>query len=193
MLTRLKSVCGIEFLEKVTTASTYDERHYLLNEDLFVARSFPSLDSLLLGSNPDNFTRRPQRLDDKAMAKLRKGPSMFSKWDPDTGPAEIWFQAHKGRDTSYYVVSDTHTASRQVAYVMMDLCRKEAIARFNGPRKSKQWEDAFDNDKYEDEYEDQIISCKIREAIYNGGGRGWWSFKNSTRIKWDPSKAAHYY
>ena len=178
-LTLSKAVLGVEFLEKVTTASTYEERHRLLRKNLFVASSFPSLDSLLLGSNPIDILIGPQWLDDDAMSKLREGPSMFSKRDPDTGPAEIWFQAHKGDISSQYVVSESHEASREIAYVMMDISRKEAMASFDGPKKSAEWH-PFDEEKFEDEYEEQIRSCKIREAIYNGGGRGWWSWKDST-------------
>ncbi|KAJ5554104.1 zinc finger domain protein [Penicillium frequentans] len=178
---------GVNYLEKVITASTYEERHRLLDEKLLLADNTPVLAECLIDSNDLYFGGETDELDDHAMRQLRQLPSPYTACDPDTGPAEIWFQAHEGDDRTQYVSAEPHRASRKIGYVMMDLSRRQDIASFDGPQKSIEW-DNYDDENYHKEYARQLKSFEIRSEIYLRGGRGWWSEGDTTRIQWhDPS------
>lgn len=187
MLILLKLSLGVKYLERVITASTYEERHRLLDEKLLLADNTPVLAECLIDSNDLYFGGETDELDDHAMRQLRQLPSPYTACDPDTGPAEIWFQAHEGDDRTQYVSAEPHRASRKIGYVMMDLSRRQDIASFDGPQKSIEW-DNYDDENYHKEYARQLKSFEIRSEIYLRGGRGWWSEGDTTRIQWhDPS------
>ncbi|KAJ5726783.1 zinc finger domain protein [Penicillium malachiteum] len=131
--------CGLKFLEQVTTASTYEERHRLLDNNLSLSsRSLPLIECLLESNGL--YPEEPDGLDDQAMVKLRELPSQYNSLDPNPGPAEIWFQAHRGDDSSQYVAAVPHRTSRKVGYVMMDASRKQDMARFDGTEESLAWD-----------------------------------------------------
>ncbi|KAJ6024277.1 zinc finger domain protein [Penicillium herquei] len=181
-LTLLQVSHGLKFLEQVITASTYEERHRLLDKTLLIASSGPALIECLLDSN-ELYSEETNGLDDQAMVELRQFPSQYNSLDPDPGPAEIWFQAHEGDDSGQYVAAVPHRASRKIGYVMMDASRKQDMARFDGPRKSMAW-DTFDEKTFALEYAEQLISFEIRSDIFLRGGRGWWSEVDTSQIQW---------
>ena len=183
MLTLLKLSLGIKYLEEVTTASTYEARHHLLDEKLLLAIERPLLADCLLDSS-DLYLGDTDGLDEHAMHQLRELPSQYVACDPDTGPAEIWFQAHDGDDTTENVSAEPHRASRKIGYVMMDLSRKQDMASFDGPQKSIEW-DTFDAENYPQEQAQQERSFRIRSEIFANGGRGWWSEGDTSRVQWD--------
>ncbi|KAJ5658405.1 uncharacterized protein N7484_002054 [Penicillium longicatenatum] len=129
---------GVKYLEKVTTASTYEERHRLLDEKLSLANTQPALADCLIELN-DLYLGGTDELDDHAMHQLRQLPSQYAACDPDTGPAEIWFQAHEGDHSTQYVLAEPYRASRKVGYVMMNLSRKQDMTSFDGSQKSIEW------------------------------------------------------
>ncbi|KAJ5618729.1 zinc finger domain protein [Penicillium herquei] len=174
--------CGLKFLEKVSTACTYEERHRLLNEHLSPSSSGTPLIEILLESN-GLYPEERDGLDDQAMVKLRLLPSQYNSLDPNSGPAEIWFQAHEGDDSSQYVAALAHRASRKVAYVMMDASRKRDMTRFDGTEKSLAW-DTSAHENFVQQYAQQLRSFEIRSDIFLRGGRGWWSEGDTSQIQW---------
>ncbi|KAJ5704060.1 hypothetical protein N7493_011198 [Penicillium malachiteum] len=177
---------GLKYLKQVTTASTYEQRHHLLDEKLSISSERPVLADCLLDTN-DLYFGGINGLDHQTMLQLRQLPSQHTKFDPDDGPAQIWYQAHEGDHSTQYVSAEDYRASRKIGYVMMDLSRKQDMASFDGPQKSIEWDD-FDDENYSQQYEQQQKSFQIRSEIFIRGGRGWWSDGDTSRIQWhDPS------
>ncbi|KAJ5701250.1 hypothetical protein N7488_008798 [Penicillium malachiteum] len=165
------------FLEQVTTASTYEERHRLLDKGLSLFSSGTPLIELLLESN-GLYLEEPDGLEDQAMVKSRHFPSQYVSLDPSPRPAEIWFQAHERDDSSQYVAVVSHRASRKVGYVMMDASRKKAMARFDGTKKSLAW-DTSAHEKFVQQYAQQLRSFEIISDIFLRVVKG-----DTSQIQW---------
>ena len=182
----------MKFLKRVTTASTYDERHRLLQKKFRFAKSWPCLGQCLREPYHFNVLHYPEVLDvdmwfaHSAMWYLTEGPTRFAKSDPDRGPAQIWYQEHAETDRRVYVMSSDSRASRKVAYVMMDISRRHAMVHFKGRDVSMRWYpfDPFDEVKDDNEWDQKYRSYQLRKAIYRLGGRGWWSEDDSRQITW---------
>lgn len=200
----LKQVAlGVKFLKRATTASTYNERHRLLQKRLPSATSSPSLEDCLeepyfLESGEPEWLDEDSWLTDETMAPLVEGPTRFTNsdpyrrpawiWysgleDPDTGPAYIWYRDHEECNQTDHVSSAAFRASREVAYVMMDISRRHAMTQFKGCDVSRRWYHV-DEDKRQNEIYEKIRTCELREDIYRRGGRGWWSENDYSQIKW---------
>ncbi|KAJ5929175.1 hypothetical protein N7454_007023 [Penicillium verhagenii] len=179
---------GMRYLDQVITASTYDERHRLLEEKLLNAFKEPTLADCLFESN-DLYLGETDELDDYAIQQFRQFASQYCacEADADTGPEEIWYQAHEGDHYTRYVSAESYLMSRKIGYVMMDLSRKKDMASFDGPRKWME-QDVFDEEAFSQEMAQQQKSFAIRSDIFLHGGRGWWSEDDTSRIQWhDPS------
>ncbi|KAJ5714845.1 zinc finger domain protein [Penicillium malachiteum] len=122
----------------------------------FTRQQWSGLIECLLDSN-ELYPEETNELDEQAMVKLRHLPSQYNSFDPNPGPAEIWFQAQEGDDSGQYVAAPPHRTSRKIGYVMMDASRKQDMARFDGPQKSMAW-DTFDDEKVAQEYSQQLRS-----------------------------------
>ncbi|KAI9775732.1 MAG: hypothetical protein M1839_000934 [Geoglossum umbratile] len=174
---------GLQKLHQISTAETYEARHTLLYSRYGPEVTINFLyEALRLANKADGlgdpfpgFTLENQRT-------LAKAP--FFR-DPDTGPADVWRWTHND-GTRYRLIYRKHQPRlREWGYVMWDRSRFDDIGIFNSPWKPREisadasWEQ-YRKVKRQTEY--MRSSWAARSGIFALGGRGWWSWGDSSKI-----------
>ncbi len=177
---------GLDFIFQLSTASTYDDRHSLLN-------SHGSKGSFLY----DALT--PPRMLQRGGVPLEKyndeeernfvNPSFDD--DDDSGPAEAWRWAHATSTKDRFYFLKEHGLLRQRGYVMWDLKRllgwnlfalpAQALALQRLPSGLERLEEQAERER---QYKMQKDSWAERERIWERGGRGWWAPGDESHIRW---------
>ncbi|KAL9122316.1 MAG: hypothetical protein Q9187_001125 [Circinaria calcarea] len=172
---------GLEYLHRLATASTYNERYELLNPEfkcdsdfLYPAYSEPAdddYDEILIAD-----------LTEQDRDRILKPP--FVK-DPDVGPAEAWRWAYQGETTAYIYFQPDQRQLRKNGYVMFDydrLCRWNLFSESYKPADRYNSEDAALTALRTDQMRK---SWDERSKIWLRGGRGWWSENDQSKLVWD--------
>ncbi|MCJ1399993.1 hypothetical protein MMC11_003196 [Xylographa trunciseda] len=169
---------GLNYLRRLITAKTYEERYQLLAPNRRSDHSF--LHEGLLASNTDD--------DDDDVELCHYSTTDERRWirppslhDPDRGPAQAWRWAHEHESRDSFVLAEPHRGLRERGYVMWDSERLQRWGFFRAPWKRGR-EVRFDP---VEEYEAMLRSFEERPKIYRRGGRGWWREGDESRVVWE--------
>lgn len=105
--------------------------------------------------------------------------------DGDKGPEEAWRWAYAGNKNAYWYNISEQGFLRQRGYVMWDSARLVQwdllTHEWDGlPQKS------FSIDEHRLRHDEMMDSFEARHKLWCRGGRGWWSARDESRIKWLP-------
>ena len=175
---------GLEYILKLSTARTYDDRHRLLE-------SHGSEGSFLFDAlKPPDLLRHngvPLEEYNDEEEKLYVSPPFDD--DDDDGPAEAWRWTHakKPKDLFYYLKD--HRRFRWRGYVMWDLSRLLGWQFLSTPIQAQASERLSSKERADEraEWEMQDFSWTERSRIWLKGGRGWWAPGDESHIKWPSS------
>ena len=156
---------GLVSITSILAAETYEEAYHLLYPD------YPrSTDNLLYGAldllwaTDDGIALEDYTPGDES---LTIPPPFFA--DPDAGPEEVWRWAHQDASRSQFINSP---GKSQLDHLMI----------FDQP-----WEEPLPEAPSNDNLrrtEQRLSSIQRRGQICMGGGRGWWSFDDESRVVW---------
>lgn len=165
---------GLNYLRRLVTASTYEERYKLLELEP-EENGLHSALCVALDAN-DDFPLAD--LTEKERAQYIMSP--YSE-DSDIGPAEAWRWAYQAETTSGQYFMSWQRQLRRFGYVMYDYDRLCSWPEFHKPF----------NSPYKDDpkvrrcnFEGMMDSWKKREEVWLNGGRGWWSEEDTTKLVW---------
>ncbi|MCJ1283012.1 hypothetical protein MMC26_002339 [Xylographa opegraphella] len=169
---------GLNYLRRLVTAKTYEERYQLLAHNHRSDHYF--LHEGLVASNGDDE-------EDDAIELCQYGSEDERRYihspflnDADPGPAKAWRWAHEHVSRGSFVQYESHRELRERGYVMWDLARLEQWNLFEQAWRSGM-EPRID---FVEEYRAMVRSFDARSEIYQRGGRGWWSEGDESKIVW---------
>lgn len=183
---------GLEYLYRLGSARTYDERYNLLSTN-----AVPESDNLFLESalqaktnesDGPNYCLDEYTPDDILLLKNKPFASS-SGGDNDensSGPYEAWRWAYEDYDHLCFYFADEHWSLRRKAYVMWDLTR---LSRWEPFKQS--WDGGNEPEwlglsiaQRVFRVESRRKSIMERKKIFNVGGRGWWALGDESKIEW---------
>ncbi|MCJ1382882.1 hypothetical protein MMC17_005995 [Xylographa soralifera] len=170
---------GLNYLRRLITAETYEERYQLLAPNHRSDQDF--LHEGLIASNheyEDEVELCEYSSDDER--RLIHPPFLE---DPDPGPVRAWRWAHEHEARDSFIFANTHRQLRKRGYVMWDLERLYKWDLFRTPWRCGEGT-PFDQEQSDLEFNAMNKSFEERSKIWQRGGTGWWSEGDESKIVW---------
>lgn len=178
---------GLTTICNVARAETYEDRHRILE-----SKGCPSRMILFLyGGLQHRIWHRDTFLSRNATTGESEfvDPRPFHA-DPDSGPEDAWQWAHAGEAWPSPPYEKDRHSLRRWGYVLWDSARLEANGIFENTWTSHgQTALARIHLEHEWQREDREKSWERREKIHVSGGRGWWSWRDESRVRWADGKS----
>lgn len=188
-----KLAYGLHFLFRIDRAEGYEQRLQLLKSkglpytSSFLAAQFPRAPPQhVCGCCPPGLYRLGVRrrwtreeVESNLRARDTDGPD-----DLDSGPFGVWWCVHKGSFIQETVFQNENSHLRRCGYVMWDVPRifekKEVRSRVHAARRQA----ITDHEEPEKGRDQMERSWRERAAIFEDGGRGYWSADDLSHITW---------
>ncbi|KAI9739807.1 MAG: hypothetical protein M1834_006528 [Cirrosporium novae-zelandiae] len=167
---------GLSSIHSIVLANTYEDRYQLLYPDYPQHADNFLYEALSAANELDDSVYLEEYTTDDELSQIR---SPFFQ-DPDTGPADVWRWAHQEESC------DLRQPLREWAYVMWNRSRLDQMNIFQTP-----WDEPAELTPTHGDVQQRDqrqASLDWRSEIYWGGGRGWWSFEDESRIVWPDRK-----
>ena len=183
---------GLEWLHKLVTASTYNERYQMFlpwlstNCDFMGSMLFrtDTVPLPTLVSIDDFGERRLVELSEEDQFKILN--TKFAN-DPDRGPLEAWRWAYQELSVTHLCYRLEQEQLRERGYVMFDFDRLYRWNIFSTSFDTQAaYKDWWKRRRETDNglYERMIRSWGERSKIWLRGGRGWWSEGDESKLIW---------
>ena len=174
---------GLEYLHRLVTANTYEERYQLLSSQLDLNCRFDFLDAALEepGDYDDYNDITLADLTEEEKAKRINSPL---EKDPDIGPAEAWRWAYQRATTACLYGLTEQRLLRKHGYVMFDydrLCESNLLFESFVPPDEDPEAEVLAIDQ---RYDKLRKSLHDRSLVWRRGGRGWWSEGDESKVLW---------
>ena len=182
---------GLEWLHKVVTASTYDERYQMFLPNLstnhdFIVPILYHMDTLPLPAL-DSF----EAFDDRTLGALSEEDQLkilsaqFAD-ESDRGPLKVWHWAYQDSKVAKLYYGLEQEKLRERGYVMYDFDRLCRWNVFSAPFDLQQaYEDWFNRRREKDGlFERMMESWTARSNVWLRGGRGWWRDGDESKLIW---------
>lgn len=169
---------GLDFLRRLVTAHTYDERYQMLfSENLNYSISMKFLGSTLCGHPYDDGTGLPlgDYTDEDRRTIIR--PPFLS--DPDKGPVEAWQWAYDRHNLPYVYFQAEQRALRKSGYVMFDSQRLRSWGMFDEPFQPC---NTHDPKAFLAHQEEMRESWAKRSRLWQNGARGRYSDDGTSKL-----------
>lgn len=188
---------GLHFLFQIDHAKSYEQRSQLLK-----SKGLPYTSNFLAAHldrspPPDVCKCCPpgmyplgdrQRWTRQEIESHLRARDTDGRDDLDSAPFDIWWYVHKQSFVQDTVFQDEDSLLRRYGYVMWDVPRMfdrdEVRSRVHAARRQA----VADDDEVEKETEEMERSWSERAAIYEDGGRGYWSAGDLSQITWARDK-----
>ena len=174
---------GLSYLHQLFDTSTFDERCQLLKP-----RRERSLYTLLHGLGNVRLLQEQQVCKDDQMGLNVDRFSPDSTMGKERGPEEAWRWGTIAN--GLLRVSGPERTLRKRGYVMWDFARLAAWGLLDQDWHSIPCEEPVHIVQLSRRMADNLNSWKARSAIWERGGRGWWSFGDESRVVWPPGSQA---
>lgn len=188
---------GLHFLFRVDRAESYEQRLQLLKSkglsstSHFLAAYLPNATPQDIcrccppGNSPlaDGLVWTREEVETNLSAKDTDGPD-----DLNSGPFDIWWYVNKRSSVHDTVFQGHNTILRRYGYVMCDVLeffdKEEVRSRVRAARR----QNVADRDEVNQVRSQMERSWQERAAIYEDGGRGYWSAADVSHITWERAK-----
>ncbi|KAG8156475.1 hypothetical protein KVR01_013709 [Diaporthe batatas] len=183
---------GLHFLFRVDRAEGYEQRLQLLK-----SKGLPHTSSFLAAhlhrAPPQDVCRccppgkyllgdrrwTRQEIESELRARDTDGPD-----DLDSGPFDIWWYVHKHSFVQESVFQGENSLLRHYGYVMWDVPRTFDRGEVRSRVRAARRQAVADHDEVEKGRGQMERSWRERAAVYEDGGRGYWSEADLSRINW---------
>ncbi|KAF2745057.1 hypothetical protein M011DRAFT_147762 [Sporormia fimetaria CBS 119925] len=162
---------GLERLQLISAATTYETRHPLVYSDKYPKARFDFLHDALRCANQERSDNIFLHDFTAADEQTHIAPSYFE--DSDSGPMDAWRWAHLHETWEYFVYQADRATLRQWGYVMWDRDRLKRSGTLRSPWESDSdtgYEPLWDTQR-DGEMEGSYLA---REIIYRSGIKGRW-------------------
>lgn len=178
---------GLEFIFRLSTTISYDDRHSLLSN--YGSEGSRLSDALTPLPKLHNDGVCLERYNDEEEERFVRSP--FDE-DDDSGAADAWRWAHATCTKDRFYFLEKHRRFRQRGYVLWDLTRLLGWDFFALPshelvpvRLSTYHPECLEMAA---KRKLQMESWTERDRIWPRGGRGWWALGDESHIRWPRRK-----
>ena len=179
---------GLEWLHKLVTASTYDERYQMFLPCLSTSSDF--IGSMFVYAIPLPVPGL-ELFDEELLSELSEEDQFkilnrnFAK-DLDKGPSKAWHWAYQEMLVVELYYGLAQEQLRERGYVMFNFDRLYKWNVFSAPFDMQEAYKDWCNRRLEQhtDHFDMMKSWKERSNIWLRGGRGWWSNEDENKLIW---------
>ena len=179
--------CGLAYLHKLAIATSWGERHHLLN-GVASLRVYKPFDNLILRPDVDFFFG--QDLPWGIRPEYTKYKMFFTQAcfpEADIGPYRAWIWASMTEKVNRSFGWTSHRTLRLRGYVMFNYIRLLDWNILDSPFVPPSANPSVYVRGDSEELEVMNRSWATRREIWLRGGRGWWEPGDESRITWNPA------